>query len=370
MRRAKLACGSARAAVLASLVSISGCGTIEPQVAYPNVHANGVAAAAPATPAEAPGQWDRSLAGLRAADRRVADVAWRIVTANAELCSDVKPQLGLVLQSALEYSPRLRPMVTQTFHIDDHAAIEAVAAASPAAQAGLRVDDILVAVNGEALATGAPPPPSGADERAATRAPVDQAEAAIAAALAKGPATLRVQRGAQMIDVTLTPQPGCAYDAQVLPGSDLNASADGRHVFISAAFVDYATSDDMLALVLGHEFAHDVLHHHQREDEKSPARAVLGGLGSSPASHMVAEKEADYVGLYLTARAGYDISQAPEFHRRFPAVAGDLGFSHPGNDERAAAVAATRDEITAKRQRGEPLVPNAADATQPRRDAP
>jgi hypothetical protein len=364
MARAELVRGAGRAVAVAtagaSLLACAACGTIQPQVAYPNVQPEAAQAAAALPAADASGQWDRTLAGLRASDQRVADVAWRIVTANAALCSDLRPQIGVVLQSTLEYSPRLRPAVAQAFHIDDRAAIDAVAAGSPAAEAGLRRDDILVAVNGEPLTTGAPPAPPGPDMRAATRAPVDRAEAALDAALAGGPAKLRVQRGDETLDVALTPQTGCAYDAQVLPGSDLNASADGRHVFISAALVDYAHSDNMLAVVLGHEFAHDVLHHHQREDEKGFARNVLGEFGSTPASHMVAEKEADYVGLYLAARAGYDISDAPEFHRHFPAVAGDLGFSHPANAERAAALAATRDEIFAKRQRGEPLIPNSA----------
>jgi hypothetical protein len=361
MHRAELARRANRAAVLASLLT-AACGTIEPQVAYPKVApgAPGAAAEAPPDAADAPGRWAGSLAGLRIADQRVADVAYRIVTANAALCTDVKPQTGLLLQTAMQYSPRMRPQVEAAFHIDDRAAIEAVAAGSPAADAGLGRDDILVAVNGQALATGAPATPSGADDRPATLAPVEVAQSAIDAALVHGPVTLRVQRGADQLDVTLTPLSGCAYDAQVLPGPDLNASADGRHVFISAALVDYARSDDMLALVLGHEFAHDVLHHHDRLDRKGFARGVLGEFGSSPASHMVAEKEADYVGLYLTARAGYDISRAPEFWRQFPATIGDFGWSHPGHWERAASLAATRDEILAKRQRSEPLVPTPA----------
>jgi hypothetical protein len=362
MHRAELGRRAGRAAVLASLLT-AACGTIEPQVAYPNVGAGAPPAAAPAPPLDAtsaPGGWDRSLEGLRIADQRVADVAYRIATTSAALCSDVKPLTGLVLQTALQYSPRLRPQVEASFHIDDRAAIEAVAAGSPAAQAGLRRDDILLAVNGRRLETGAPTPPAGADDRPATLAPVEATQAAIDAALASGPARLRIQRGAGELDVTLTPSAGCAYDAQVLPGPELNASGDGRHVFISAALVDYARSDDMLALVLGHEFAHDVLHHHDRLDQKGIARNVLGEFGSTHASHMVAEKEADYVGLYLTARAGYDISRAPEFWRQFPATIGDFGWSHPGHWERAASLAATRDEILAKRQRGEALVPTPA----------
>ena len=363
MHRVELTRGAGRVAVSAvawaSLLTAVGCGAIEPQVAYPKIQPGAAAAPAPSAPAESPGAWARTLQGLRADDQRVADVAYRIVTASAELCADVKPQSGLLWQSALQYSPRVRARAEAAFHLGDRASIEAVAVGSPAAAASLRQDDVLVAVNGEPLTTGAPPSPSGPDERPATRAPVDNAEAAIDAALARGPARLRVQRGGETLEAVLTPRVGCAYDAQVLPGADLNASADGRHVFISAALVDFARTDDMLAVVLGHEFAHDLLHHRQREDQRGFARGVLGQLGSSPASHMVAEKEADYVGLYLTARAGYDISGAPAFERQIPS-GGDLGLTHPDSAERVAAVAATRDEILAKRQRGEPLVPNPA----------
>jgi hypothetical protein len=299
------------------------------------------------------------LAALRVDDQRVADIAYRIAVANVELCSDRKPLTGLVLQTALEYSPKLRPDVEEALHIDDRAAIEAVAADSPASDAGLRRDDILIAVNGHALATGAPPrPTSGPDRRPATRAPVEQADSALDAALAQGIARLRVQRGGAPLDVELRPRVGCAYEAEVLPGPTLNAWADGRHVTISAGLVDFARSDEALALFLGHEFAHDLLHHHQRLDAKGFAREVLGEFGSTPASQIIAEKEADYVGLYLMARAGYDISRAPDLRRGLPTTAGD--FTHPGHSERAAALAATRDEITAKRQRGEPLVPNPA----------
>jgi hypothetical protein len=361
MRRAELARRAGCAAVLASLLT-AACGTIEPQVAYPKVDRRAAVspAAGTSSPAPAAGGWDNTLSGLRQADQRVADIAYRIVTANAALCSDVKPQTGLVLQTALQYSPRLRPQIEAAFHIDDRAAIEAVAAGSPAADAGLHRDDILVAVNDQPIAADGPPAPSGADEAPASYAPVENAVAALDAALIHGPARLRVRRGEDQMEVVLTPRPGCAYDAQVLPGPDLNASADGRHVFISAALVDYARSDDMLALVLGHEFAHDVLRHHDRLDRKGFARGMLGEFGSTPASHMVAEKEADYVGLYLMARAGYDISQAPDFWRQFPATIGDFGWSHPGHWERSASLAATRDEILAKRQRGEPLVPTPA----------
>jgi hypothetical protein len=304
------------------------------------------------------GAWDRSLAGLRALDQRVADVAYRIVTANVALCSDQAPQTGLVLQTALEYGPRLRAAAETAFRLDDRPAVEAVAAASPAALAGLHSDDIVLAIDDQPLTVFPSPLPGRPDTRPATYGPVESAQARLAEAIGRGAAAITVQRGPRTLRLEIASQPGCAYDAQVLPGPDLSASADGRHVFISAALVSYARSDNMLALVLGHEFAHDVLHHHRRLDQVGLARKTLGDLGSTPTSLRLAEQEADYVGLYLTARAGYDISAAPEFWRRFPAVAGDLGWSHPAASERALALAAARDEILAKQRSGESLIPN------------
>jgi hypothetical protein len=337
----------------------SACGELRPEVRLP---AAGSLAGTRALPESQDvglgGGWDKSLAGLRAADQRVADVAYRIVTANVALCADQAPQAGLVLQDALEFSPRLRAAARAAFHLDERPTVDAVAAQGPAALAGLQPDDVLLAIDDEPLSPPEPSDASGPDARPASYAPIEAAQARITAALRGGAATITVRRADATLRLALVGQPGCAYDAQVLPGPQLSASADGRHVFISTALVSYARSDDMLALVLGHEFAHDLLRHRRRLDQIG-SRA-LGDLGSTPASLKLAEKEADYVGLYLTARAGYDISLAPEFWRRFPDADGDLSWSHPGAAERAASLAATRDEILGKLKAGRPLVPNPA----------
>jgi Zn-dependent protease with chaperone function len=342
--------------VLGVCLVLAACGALQPAVRLPAAEPG---ASAPATgDIGLGGGWDRSLAGLRAQDQRVADVAYRIVTANAALCADQAPQAGLVLQNALEYSPRLRAAAKAAFHLDDRPAVEAVAAQSPAALAGVRPDDVLLAIDDRPLApSAASTEPERPDTHPASYAPIEAAQASLTEALKAGGATITLRRGDATLRLAIVGEPGCAYDAQVLPGPRLGASADGRHVFISAALVDYARSDDMLALVLGHEFAHDVLRHRRRLDQVG--QHALGDLGSTPASLRLAEKEADYVGLYLTARAGYDISLAPAFWRRFPDAAGDLGWSHPGAAERAASLTATRDEILGKLKSGQPLVPNA-----------
>jgi hypothetical protein len=346
------------AAALATL-TLAACSEVQPQVAPPTPTAAEAVDGGRAPPALRPPAWDRSLEGLRADDQRVADVAFRLATANAGLCTDVRPLTGLVLQSALEYSPRLRPAAEAMFRLGDRPAVEAVATGSPAAVAGFQPDDAIEAVNGEAVPR-APGSPAGPDDRPETYQPVSDALRDITDALASGPARVTVVRAGAEATLTLYGRTGCAYDAQVIPGPGLTASADGRHVFISTEMVGYARSDDTLALILGHEYAHDLLHHRERLDRAGFARRVLGVLGSTPSSLVLTEKEADYVGLYLTARAGYAIAAAPDFWRNFPAGAADFDWTHPGIEERVAALAATRDEIERKRAAGQPLLPTPA----------
>ncbi len=333
--------------------ALAACAQVQPEVKLPQVSA----ASPPARLPVRRQHWDASFQGLRRDDQRVADVAFRLATANVALCSDRAPLSGLVLQDLLAYRPALRPAAEAAFQLGDRPQVEAVAAGGPAARAGVEPGDMLMSINGapltpEATALGPEAPP-------ASYAPLAAAYGRLAQALAQGPAHLGLRRGGRSLSVTLVGRPGCAYQTEVLPGPELNASADGQRVFISTAMVSFADTDARLALVLGHELAHDLLHHHQRLDHAGFARGVLGVFGSTPSSLVLTEKEADYVGLYLAARAGYDISEAPDYWRSFPAsVEVTLDWTHPSITERIAALTATRDEIDHKRAAGAPLLPD------------
>ena len=176
---------------------------------------------------------------------------------------------------------------------------------------------------------------------------------------------MEVQRGGRTLTLTLPVVQGCAYDTQQIPSDAFNASADGQHVFIDSALAAYAANDSDLALILGHELAHDVLHHREELDRTGLARKLIGNLGSSRAALVRVEQEADYVGLYLTARAGFDISGGGSFWRRFARDHGDPWYDHWGHPSAAARTRAldlTRDEIAAKIKGGIALVPRAQDA--------
>ena len=74
------------------------------------------------------------------------------------------------------------------------------------------------------------------------------------------------------------------------------------------------------------------------------------------------EAEADYLGTYLAARAGFEISDAPLLWRRMAVEhPGSIGrgfmATHPSTPERATALARTVEEIEGKIASGQPLVP-------------
>lgn len=279
------------------------------------------------------------FAALQALETRLAAVAWRLTSANTELCPATGPQTGLTLHDARQYAPVSRAAAVRFFHLTDAPAVMAVAPGSPAERAGLKAGDGITAVNGAALRDPAPA------DGPASYAGVERALTWIDLALKRGPAMLTVPRGGERPErLALQPQAGCDYEVQLVPSSKMEANADGRVVSVSTALVRYAASDDDLALVVGHEMAHNVLRH--RENRKGSSRSR--------------ERAADRVGLYLTARAGYDISGADAFWRRF----GDdnwrarLGvLTHPSPTARSKAIAQTAEEIARKRAAGEPLVP-------------
>ena len=278
-------------------------------------------------------------AALRALEARVAAVAWRLTTANTELCPHKGPQTGLTLHDARQYAPETRADAERYFNLTDAPSVMAVAPGSAADRAGARPGDAIVELNGQSL-RGAGPVTGPA-----SYAGVERSLALIDAALKRGPAMITLARGAEELRGPMQPVIGCDYEVQLIPSPRLEASANGRVVSVTTALARYAATDDDLALVVGHEMAHNVLRH--RENRRGSSRSR--------------ERAADRVGLYLTARAGYDISRAAEFWRRF----GDdnwrarLGvLTHPSPTARSRAVAAAAEEIARKRAAGDPLVPN------------
>jgi hypothetical protein len=303
--------------------------------------------ASPSLAATIDGSTAIALRGLAEEDARVARIGYALTTANVALCRVPANTAGFTVQALDQYEPPFRSVARATFDLDEHVAVLAVAPRSPAERAGLLVGDRLIAVDGQALPVATTSPPHG------SYATVEAALDEIQQAFNRGDATLDILRGGSRRSLVVHPEAGCAVRTQLVTSPRLIAFADDRYASISTAMTRFAADDSELAFVIGHELAHGFLRHQAllSRHRDAPRRLVLE-----------TERQADYVALYMMARAGFDITHVPDFLRRFGHAQGMVllfAKDHPSSRERVAAAEATIVEIRRKQAGGEPLTPSA-----------
>lgn len=175
-------------------------------------------------------------------------------------------------------------------------------------------------------------------------------------------------------------------DPRVPPNAFQTRSEDGRPlVVVGAKLLDEMQSDDELAFVLGHEMAHHIASHLGKQQQQQMLGAlIMGGLvaaggaayGTAAGDEAVQqamdfgalvggraysqtyELEADVLGAYITARAGYSPERGADIFGR-PSLANPGGpallASHPASAQRQAMVARVGADI--RRQQAAGLSP-------------
>lgn len=291
-------------------------------------------------------------------DKRVAEVAWTLALANADLCPVNRPRAGWTLQSAGQYGAELRPLAEARYGLaGDLPGVLAAPTGSPAAEAGLAPGDLILSVNGQPLGEGRANAEESYDGLRANAAVLD-------AALARGPARLRVRRDGAEREVTVRPVSACAYPTQVEVSGSFRSRTDGRHIFISDGMANLAENEDQLAFVLAHELAHAVLEHRSQPDVTGVRGGLNWAISMRRGLSLSSEADADRMGLFLVARAGFDPYRAVEFLSRWEAV--DEGARGPqintgGVYESAAgrrrALAPVLEDIAARKAAGRALIP-------------
>jgi hypothetical protein len=254
---------------------------------------------------------------------------------------------------------------------------------SPAANAGIRDHDEIIALNGELI-------------------PLTRTAAWMGGWLeANGikPVRVDLRRDGADRTVTVTPVMACSIPIEYAVNDVINASTTDKNITINSAITDLARTDAQLAEVIGHELAHaNIGHGHKRLINAYigfagglavDAAILAGGIptggvftrefgkAGALAYSVQFEREADYVGAYYVARAGYDLGGVEELWSAMgqhnPA---SLRFAktHPLAPVRFLQMRAVAAEIADKQRKHLPLVPElrtyAADTTAPDRPLP
>lgn len=312
-------------------------------------------------------QFEASLRMRRDLNDKINRVGPKLAQASAPLCGEkVIYGTGLAtLNTLVNEKPdtrALRSIYGAGWHVVSYVSADAE-------KAGLRRGDIIVTANGATLT------PNDPGTKTLQRA-INEVERN------GSPLHLTVRRGTETKDIVIHPKPTCAFPIRLVDSVQINAATDGDKIAITSGMVRFLETDDEMAFLLGHEMAHAIQNHIAKQKANRAVGTVIGllitvftgvdatGLGGELATLAVSkdlEHEADVVGLYLAARAGYDVSKIPDFWRRMSAVAPGamhtqvLG-THPSNVSRALMIEQVVKEIAAKKAAGLPLVPTVASA--------
>jgi len=306
---------------------------------------------------------------------RLGAVSYRLTRASAELCGEQRAIYGFVAHDVGSYSKDYREAAIKYFGLGDCPVVRNVQPNFPAALAGLQPGDSLKAINGKSVEG---------------KTTLQAMEMLLKASSSTDSLKLDVRRKGQILNLSMLGVPACDYPVLATEDDVVNAYADGEKVFIASGMLRFTEDDDELAFVVGHELSHDALGHIGKKKGNSLLGAILdvavaattgvntGGMFSNAAANAFSQRfeaEADYEGLYMAARAGFDITKAPNFWRRMAAehpgsIKKNFTASHPSTPERFIAMENAVTEIQSKRNRGIALVPEKASERGPSTSRP
>ena len=129
------------------------------------------------------------------------------------------------------------------------------------------------------------------------------------------------------------------WDSLTRYGSPLASNAfclPAGKMVVFTGILPVAETDAQLATVLSHEMAHALAHHgSERVARERSGGGVLGKLKYD----RFQESEADHIGIFLMAFAGYDPDEAVEFWQRMQALSSggqppEILSDHPNHETR------------------------------------
>lgn len=295
-------------------------------------------------------------------------VAYRITTANREYCDKwLIPQIGLFAATPASLPSKYRKFSREALGLRwVRPTVISLVPDGPAAKAGMKDKDELISFNGWKV-------PATAIPRWINAFLEENGEL---------PITVIARRGDEDMTFTVTPVTGCAIPILLETNPEANAFTDFSKIVIQTGFLRLLRTDGDLAVLVGHELAHNTMGHYRKKRMNSLVGSVGGGvidggfllggistggafskyleIAGMNAFSVAFELEADYVGAYYAARAGYDISSTEEVWQRLSLENPSSirkATTHPTTPVRYLQMRKVIAEIAEKKAKNLPLLP-------------
>ncbi|MBS0309104.1 MAG: M48 family metalloprotease [Proteobacteria bacterium] len=316
-----------------------------------------------ATTQTSDGPEQQALRTMASLQTRIDRVAAPLLVNNSALCKgQARNLLGFAAKNKYSYTGELADTVQATFGYGERLQVTNVLAGSGAARVGVQRGDLLLAIEGK-------PAPTGEN--------AEKPAAAMLAPLVRKQSTIKLtlQRNNAPLDIAIPLTMSCAFSFELGNADHVNAYTDSRRILITRGLVNFTQSDDELAYAMAKEMAHSILAHPAKQRMVAtmdgiidnlirlrPELDTMNGMAGVKAYPRQLDVDADRLSLYLAARAGYNIEQAPRFWQRlasqYPAsVLNGYTAIHPSTSSRLPALEKTVVEIQAKQTSGQPLLP-------------
>lgn len=311
-------------------------------------------------------QRELALDYLDKIDRRLFETAFPLLQSSTVFCKEnTRPIFGMKLNSEFHYQEDFKEAARKLFNLDKHLQVRQIIPGSPAAQSSIKIGDKIIAVNNEVL-------PQSESAHSLYKKLLNENKQATT--------SFRIKRGEKKIDINIQGLNACSYDVKLSESDAVNAFADGENVVITKGMMRFTEHNQELALVISHEIAHNAMSHITAKRLNSLGGTLLdlaaaaagvntqgmfGRIGAQFYSQEF-EAEADYVGLYIMARAGISTENAALFWRRMAvehpgSISSNHASTHPATADRFISIEETIKQINAKQAKGQGLMPDMKD---------
>ena len=305
---------------LCTIFYLTACATVDTNLPVPTTTQLDV---------EAKTQETQAFARYLNMRKRLDKISAAILAANAELCAKTRDDFGIITHTKKSYPKHLRGAAQRRLAASETHTVLFVRDGTSAESIGITHGDVLI----------------GDKDK-----PISSHDKSLS-----GANTLHIRRADEHINIEVTAETFCDYGITLKMSGAVNAYANGKSIVVTTAMMDFAATDEELALVVGHELAHNTMKHVR----KAIWNTVISGFATRTTRPF--ESEADYVGLYYMARAGYKLDGVEGFWRKLGVLHPKSivrAKTHPVTPERLLAIRMAAEEIEAKRATGEQLVPN------------